>query len=72
MAELISISDFCKMFETDSEFAVIDPRQAGDFSQGHILAACSLPLAKLEQMIGTAVPKPDTPCVLCPVRCGNG
>jgi hypothetical protein len=65
MAEPISLNDFRKMFDTDSEFAVIDSRQTSDFSQGHILAASSLSLAQLEQMIGPAVPKRDTPCVLC-------
>ena len=65
MAEPISLNDFRKMFETDTEFAVIDPRQAVDFSQGHLLAASSLPLAQLEQMIGPAVPERNTPCVLC-------
>jgi rhodanese-related sulfurtransferase len=71
MAEPISLNDFRKMFDTDSEFAVIDPRQASDFSQGHILAASSLPLAQLEQMIGPAVPKRDTPCVLCDAEAGE-
>ena len=71
MAELISLSDFRGMFETDAEFAVIDPRQPLDFSQGHILSASSLPLARLEQMIGPAVPKLDTPCVLCDAGAGE-
>jgi rhodanese-related sulfurtransferase len=71
MAELISLNDFRKIFDTDTEFAVIDPRQAVDFSQGHILAASSLPLAQLEQMIGPAVPKRDTPCVLCDAGLGE-
>ena len=71
MAKPISLNDFRKMFDTDTEFAVIDPRQSVDFSQGHILAASSLPLAQLEQMIGPAVPKLDTLCVLCDAGAGE-
>jgi rhodanese-related sulfurtransferase len=70
MAERISITSFRELFEIDDEFAVIDPRDSASFASGHLLAASSLPLQYLDQLIGPAVPLQQTLCVL--VDAGEG
>jgi rhodanese-related sulfurtransferase len=65
MAESISIEAFRELFHHDTEFAVIDPRAAGEFARGHMLAASNLPIADLAQRIGVLVPRTETLCVLC-------
>ena len=52
MVAIISIDEFRALFKDDAEFAVIDPRLHVDFDGGHLLAASSLPLARLEQLPG--------------------
>ena len=64
MAEPISIENFRELFVIDSEFAVIDPRNAADFTAGHLLAASNLPLQQLDSLISPAVPLKTTLCVL--------
>ena len=53
------------MFEGAEEFAVIDPREEGLFTRGHLLAASNLPLSRLELHIVKAVPCRGTRIVLC-------
>ena len=65
MAKKISIDAFRTLFARDEQFAVIDPRERESFSQGHLLAASNLPLSRLGELIETAVPMPDTLCILC-------
>ena len=65
MARKISIDAFRTLFARDEEFAVIDPRAREDFTRGHLLAASNLPLSRLEQLIGPALPNRDTLCSLC-------
>ncbi|MGI9406258.1 MAG: rhodanese-like domain-containing protein, partial [Hyphomicrobiaceae bacterium] len=48
----------------DDEFALIDPREEGDFAHGHLLSASNLPFSRLELLIGDAVPGRSTPIVL--------
>ncbi|MCP4769647.1 MAG: thiosulfate sulfurtransferase [Gammaproteobacteria bacterium] len=71
MAEAISIEGFRELFVIDSEFAVIDPRNAVDFAAGHLLAASNLPLRKLDSLIGMALPLKSTLCVLCDAGAGE-
>ena len=52
MVAIISIDEFRALFKGDVEFAVIDPRPQADFANGHLLAASSLPLTRLEQLPG--------------------
>ena len=65
MTEQVSIEKLRMLFHGDTEFAVIDPRNAEDFAAGHLLAASNLPLEQLEQLIEPAVPLAHTLCVLC-------
>lgn len=62
--EQISIDKFRMLFNGDTEFAVIDPRNAKDFAAGHLLAASNLPVNHLEQQIQLAVPHLQTLCIL--------
>ena len=71
MAEAISIEGFCELFVIDSEFAVIDPRNAIDFAAGHLLAASNLPLQQLDSLISPAVPLKSTLCVFCDAGAGE-
>ena len=70
MVDRISITSFRELFESDDEFAVIDPRDSANFASGHLLAASSLPLQYLDQLIGPAVPRQQTLCVL--IDAGEG
>jgi len=71
MAEAISIEGFRELFVIDSEFAVIDPRNAIDFAAGHLLAASNLPLQQLDSLISPAVPLKSTLCVFCDAGAGE-
>ena len=71
MAEVISIEKFRELFVIDSEFAVIDPRNAVDFAAGHLLAASNLPLQQLDSLISQAVPLKTTLCVFCDAGAGE-
>ena len=62
--EQISIDKFRMLFRSDTEFAVIDPRNATDFVEGHLLAASNLPVNQLEQLVKLAVPHSQTLIVL--------
>ncbi|MEM7224738.1 MAG: rhodanese-like domain-containing protein [Pseudomonadota bacterium] len=63
--EKLSIDAFRALFESDREFAVVDPREEALFTRGHLLAASNLPLSRLELLIAKAVPRRDTLVVLC-------
>ncbi|MCP4874208.1 MAG: hypothetical protein GY896_01875 [Gammaproteobacteria bacterium] len=65
MADRISITSFRELFNNDTEFAVIDPRDRESFADAHLLAASNLPLETVEPFIGSAVPRLQTLCVLC-------
>ena len=52
-------------FATEGEFALIDTREEGSFTRGHLLAASNLPLSRLELLIEDAVPRVQTEIVLC-------
>lgn len=65
MAKPITIVKFRRLFVDDDEFAVIDPRAASEFAEGHLLAASNLPLAQFDTVIEHLIPQSDTLCVLC-------
>lgn len=48
-----------------SEWALLDVREEGDFADGHLLAASSVPLSRLELLIADLVPRRGTPLVVC-------
>jgi rhodanese-related sulfurtransferase len=48
----------------DDELALIDVREQGAYSEGHLLFATCMPLSRLELMIKDLVPRPETPLVV--------
>jgi rhodanese-related sulfurtransferase len=64
MVTSITIDAFRALFKSDAEFAVIDPRTQSDCAKGHLLAASSMPLVRLRELIRPAVPQLHTFCVL--------
>ncbi len=63
MIEKISVEAFRALFDGDEEFAVIDPRESQDFTEGHLLAASNLPLGEISQRLEPAVPLKKTRCI---------
>jgi len=57
-------ADLQRMLADGSELALIDVRDAGVFSSGHMLMACSIPLNRIEYLIDAMVPRRDTRMVL--------
>jgi rhodanese-related sulfurtransferase len=67
MADAISITAQAlrSLLASNSEYAVLDVRETGAHSRdGHILRSVSLPLSKLELLIATLVPRPNTEIIL--------
>lgn len=60
----ISVAELCARFKGSDEFALIDPREEGIFTRGHLLGASNLPLSRLELLIGQAVPRLQTEIIL--------
>lgn len=48
-----------------SEWVLVDVREEGRFSEAHLLSAASIPLSRMELLIGDLVPHQSTPVVLC-------
>lgn len=53
------------LIDGDGELAVLDVREEGVFSRGHLFRACSAPLSTLELTVPRVVPRKATPIVLC-------
>ncbi|MCC7546344.1 MAG: hypothetical protein IT532_01125 [Burkholderiales bacterium] len=47
------------------ELALLDVREQGDFSRGHLLFASNMPLSRLEPMLANLVPRRNARLVLC-------
>ena len=60
----LSVDELVGLYKGKDEFAVIDPREEGDFVHAHLLAAANLPFSRLEISIANAVPNRKTPIVL--------
>jgi len=52
------------MLRAGAEFALLDVREEGEFAEGHLFWANSLPLSKLEMRIDALVPRRNAPIVL--------
>ncbi len=61
----ISVPELAAKFSGTAEFALIDPREQGVFTRGHLLGASNLPVSRLELLIGKTVPRKDTEIILC-------
>ena len=59
--------DSCELRErliAGGEFALVDVRESGPYSRGHVLAACNLPLSRLELGVTTLLPRKATSIAL--------
>jgi rhodanese-related sulfurtransferase len=65
VSNTVSAQALRQMLLDDEELALIDVREAGIFSQGHLLYACSLPLSRLELRIAELVPRRSARMVVC-------
>lgn len=65
MSRLISPDALKQLIVGGAEMAVLDVREEGVFSDGHMLYACPLPLSRLELSILDLVPRYATAIVLC-------
>ena len=53
-----------ELLMSDDELSLIDVREQGAYSDGHLLFATCVPLSRMELLIGALVPRQDTPIVL--------
>ena len=65
MAEKITADDLDSLLEGESQFALIDVREAGEYNSSHIRDSSLIPRRLLEFQMSTAVPVKGTQVVLC-------
>ena len=61
-----------EMLLSDQELALIDVREQGAYSEGHLLFATCVPLSRMELLIRDLVPRMDVPVVLVSSTDGDG
>jgi rhodanese-related sulfurtransferase len=49
----------------DDELAILDVREEGEFTEGHLLLACNVALSRFELQIRALLPRRDLPVILC-------
>jgi rhodanese-related sulfurtransferase len=64
-AARISAAQLRRLLESTSEWALLDVREEGIFSNGHLLFAISVPLSRLELLIADFVPRRGTALIVC-------
>ncbi|MEQ9123290.1 MAG: rhodanese-like domain-containing protein, partial [Alphaproteobacteria bacterium] len=65
MTATVSPEDLHRLIKDgQGEYAIIDVRGERAFSDGHLMHAISIPLGRLEVMVGDLVPRAATPVVL--------
>lgn len=62
---LVTAAALAAMLEDGAELALLDVREEGVFSKGHLFHAASLPLSRLELKLARLVPRRTTRIVLC-------
>ncbi len=65
MVETIAPDALKEMLGDGEELALLDVREEGVYSQGHLLFASSVPLSRLELLIADLVPRRAARTVLC-------
>lgn len=60
----LPVAGLVDLFRGEAEFALIDPREEGDFTHAHLLGAANLPFSRLELDMPEAIPNRSTPVVL--------
>ena len=64
MSDGLSPKALRELLGTDTEFALLDVRERGEFSEAHLLHAVCTPLSHLELLIDELVPRLATPLVV--------
>ena len=62
---LVPAEELKAMLGDSEELAILDVREEGVFAEGHLFAAASLPLSRLELKLDALVPRRATRIVLC-------
>lgn len=62
--KILAPNDLFSLIQRRGELAVIDVRDIGSFSKGHILFAVSVPLTRIEILINRKVPRKQAPVVI--------
>ena len=65
MSNLIQPDQLKTILTDGGEFALLDVRERGRYSRGHLLLAINLPLAHFELKVRRYVPRPATRILLC-------
>lgn len=65
MAAKLSASTLDRMIRDGGELAILDVREEGAFSAGHLLFASSMPLSRLEVMAADLAPRRSVRIALC-------
>ncbi len=64
MPEVIGAEAAKRLIHGAAEIALLDPRERGQFGEGHLFHASNCPYSRLELLAPRLVPKRDTPCLL--------
>ena len=64
MAASIDSRELRERIIAGGEFALVDVRESGPFSRGHVLTACNLPLSRLELGVTALLPRKATSIAL--------
>ncbi len=65
MVETLSPEALNSLMESNSQFALIDVREAGEYNSSHIPGSSSIPRRTLEAQIANAIPHKSTQVVVC-------
>jgi rhodanese-related sulfurtransferase len=65
MNHYYTTEQFRALFDSEDEFAVVDPRTPEGFESGHILAASNLPLSELKLGAQHRIPDLNTTILIC-------
>jgi rhodanese-related sulfurtransferase/predicted metal-dependent enzyme (double-stranded beta helix superfamily) len=65
VSPLVTAPGLRAMLGDGAELALLDVREEGVFSKGHLLTAASLPLSRLEMRLDALVPRRSSRIVLC-------
>ena len=65
MPPTTTCADLAALLDGDSQFALIDVREVGEYNASHIVGASLIPRRELEPRIAGSVPFAQTPIVVC-------
>ena len=65
MAEIITAQGLRGLIDGNSQFALIDVRESGEYNSSHIPGASLIPRRRIEYIIESSVPAKGVPVVVC-------